>query len=69
MEVEPDAIVIVVLGGVACEILEANSYSNAGFNLVPAEAYDGNFKAIGGGVFQHEARPVAFRSYLFRCDL
>ena len=48
MEVEPDATVIVVLGGVACEILGLNSYSNAGFNLVPAEAYDGNFEAIGG---------------------
>ena len=55
MEVEPDAIAIVVLGGVACEILGLNSYSNAGFNLVSAKAYDDNLEAIGSGVLQHEA--------------
>ena len=39
----------------ACEILRLNSYSNAGFNLVSAKAYDDNLEAIGSGVLQHEA--------------
>ena len=38
-----------------CKILGLNSYSNAGFNLVSAKAYDDNLEAIGSGVLQHEA--------------